>query len=162
MVPKMNRHTTRIWTSLHMKKLLIYFRMSILKKLLTGFVVRILENHLVIYLHVPTNYKQLRDFRSAHLSDQSVRNKEQRRPRLSLSHSSPCPLCGGPGVCVISYWMMCSTRLNPTVDFNPWKKLLEPQDQLLPELPSELVRPRRVILQPLARHSLGPPKGIGA
>lgn len=60
-------------------------------------------------------------------------------------HSSPCPLSAASGVCVVSYWMMSLTRLNPTLNFHPWKKL-EPQCQFLLELPSEVLEPRRYVL----------------
>ena len=86
------------------------------------------------------------DFHPGDLSSQSIRNKKWMGPRLSLSHGSPCPLSAASGVCVVSYWMMSSTRLNPTLNFHPWKKLLEPQCQFLLELPSEVLEPRRYVL----------------
>lgn len=55
-------------------------------------------------------------------------------------------LSAASGVCVVSYWMVSSTRLNPTLSFHPWKKLLEPQCQFLLELPSEVLEPRRYVL----------------
>lgn len=71
-----------------------------------------------------------------------------------LSYSSPCSFCGTSGmllgVCVISYWLMNSTRLNPTLSFHSQKKLAESP---LPELPPEFDRPRTVIPWALARHT---------
>ena len=45
-----------------------------MKKLLTGFIVIISENNSGISLQIPTNYKQLMNFRHGDLSGQSVRN----------------------------------------------------------------------------------------
>lgn len=131
--------------SLHMKNLPVYFRLSILNKPFDRICSDNFRELLGHLLHIPTNYKQ-----SGHLSSQLVRNKKQVGSRSALSHS---PLCGAPWdapwIFVISSWMMSSTKLHPTLNFQPCKKPPKPQCQLLPELLPEPVRPRRDILQAL-------------
>lgn len=65
---------------------------------------------------------------------------------VSEPQLSPPSLSGASRVCVVSYLMTTSSRLNPTLNFHPWKKLLEPQCQFLMKLLCEFVESRRCVL----------------